>query len=196
METPLVASLRIELGYLVNTITHKIRIYVGGTPAGDATFLNRNDGNPLQSWHDAADELALLVGNLLPPTGVTQSALLQSRAGTLWIPIASYATSVSGSAGTVVLASQNTFVVRDTAFLKARWEVMETGIALPFHYPSGTTDNARLNAVTASFNGTAGRTSMLSAIMKSRGDNFLLASPVAGVTGDFNDKLRRRRGLT
>ncbi len=197
MSQPLLATKRITLNYEVNSVTHKARAYVSGSGvfiSGTEAIDTRVTPSSMR-WSDAADGMAAAIGNILPGTGIVGNAILEDLVSGVWVPVDTHATSIVTS-GTVVLASQMTLVLNDSAFKKVRVTVLDAAIPLPYHNVSLPTASAALDTTVGEYGPAHAGTFAPYLWQKSRGNRFLAVGPLVGVTGDFNDKLRRRRGLS
>jgi hypothetical protein len=125
-------------------------------------------------------------------------ARLQQKSGFNWLTRDTKTVNgTPATTGTTVPASQNTLVLRDLPGNVAKIIALETTVPLPFHVTSPGSIPARLIGFYNEFSEDSGSgTYRPSKWVVSRGDNALQDEPLIGATGDFNDKLRRARGLT
>lgn len=194
--TPLTATHRLQMQYVITGFTHTIHAYCerGADILGAKQLVDRDGILPLP-FQDVAQEwwadVSLNLGEDVPPPVV----LLQERSGLLWLPIDSFTPTGTGGSDPSTLANQLTVVVRDTDFRKIRITVLETINGYVGHSPSGRGIDANIDAFCDAIDGVDTDIHAIYRWQKSRGDNFILATgAIAGATLDLNDKLKRGRG--
>lgn len=197
MATPLTATHRFTMSYVVDGFTHIKRSYCKRQDPliGGPAVLDRNGS--LIDVVDAAQGLWDTFSQSLETTVPPPAVLFEERSGSLWLPVAAATVTGSGSSTNGVrLASQYTLVVRDTAFKKIRATWLEFSEAYVGHSPSGLGISTTLDVIANNYNGAGAIANHPFLWEKSRGDNYILASgAIAGGTLDLNDKIKRRRGL-
>jgi hypothetical protein len=199
MSVPLTATARIEFKYVIAGMTHRLNTYMAYNDViGQHQMVDR-DGITTVLWTVGAQKLwdairtAYVAASLTAPAQIS----LFQRAGTLWnlIDVATL-TGIGSGSGTQTLASQFTLVVRDTAFKKMRFVLLELSQGYAGHDPLGMGISGIGNTITQCINGVNGNANDAYRWMKSRGDRFIAATgAIAGGTLDMNDKLKRARGL-
>jgi hypothetical protein len=198
MSQPLVATSRLVAKYVVSGLTHTLRMYMAYNDVlGQHQMVDR-DGITTVLWTLGGqyvwDKIRAMLDATLVPNPATLE--LQQRSGTLWNPIDFAALTGAGSGGGFSPALQQTWVLRDIAFKKIRFEVLEGVYQYNYHSNTGVGLNAAETAVTSMLSGADASANAPYRWMKSRGDRFILASgAIAGLTHDLNDKLKRARGI-
>lgn len=199
MSQPLLATARLQFLYQVSGLNHRLNMYMAYNDVlGQHQMVDR-DGITTVLWtlggQYAWDKIrAIFTAASLPAPA---SLSLFQRSGTLWnlIDVASL-TGIGTYAGTVALASQGTWVLRDLAFKKLRFVLLELPFGYVGHFNNGLSSDGQLNAVSNMLSGADTNANAPYRWMKSRGDRFLAANGViAGLTFDLNDKLKRARGF-
>jgi len=184
--------------YVVHNLTHTLRMYMAYNDVlGQHQMVDR-DGLTTVLWtlggQYAWDKVRIMLDATEVPNPATLE--LQQRSGILWNPVDFAALTGAGGGGGYQPALQQTWVVRDTAFKKIRFEVFEGVYALSYHSNVGVGLNAAETAVTSMLSGADASANAPYRWLKSRGDRFILATgAIAGLTHDQNDKLKRTRGL-
>lgn len=194
MSTVLVASWRITIPYTVTGQNHKVHAYARIATTTPSFGLRHRDLTTVIPWTDAADQFNRYFGDAFLPAAATWgTVLLEQLVGSLWQPQATH--SVTGTqTGTTIPASQVTVVLRDTTFKKIRLVALDTKYQPPIRWanlPTGTVIDNNLVEWTGAYTDTA--SPFLWQV--GRSNNFLQADPIAGISVDLNDKLRRARGL-
>jgi hypothetical protein len=199
MSQPLLATFRMVINYRVAGVNHAWRGYCfAPTPTVGAPDILQRDGVSVLDWTDAAnyswDQMRTLYN-----TGSIDSAqaVLEQFADPVWNPI-SFHTLTGGGASSASQknAQQITYVLRDTAFFKLRFILLETVQGYTGHVGTGYGLGTDQNSFTEKLDGTETNVNAFWNWQKSRGNRYFLASgTVAGLTFDLNDKLKRRRGL-
>lgn len=199
MATPLSATHRMTIAYQVKSRTHKLRMYVklGAPIAGVQQFIQR-DGVTLTPFPTAAQEVWDIIRSLLEAATPAASALLEVASGPLpiWLPVdTATLTGVGTHSGAANIASQATWVVRDSAFNKVKVLVMEHCEGYLGHSNTGLGVSTPLDSVTTNLF-TSGAPADSSYFWQvGRSNLYLLTTgTVAGLTLDLNDKLKRDRG--
>lgn len=199
MSTPLTAVSKLEFKYDIRGFTHRINMYMAYNNILGQHQMNDRDGITTVLWTVGAQYIWDLLRVLYTTMDLTVGAQLSlfDRSGLFWnlVDVAQL-TGVGTLGSGVAVAHQATWVLRDTAFKKLRFVVLETLAAYVGHSQDGTTLGTPFNNVTGSLSGGDVSANAPYRWMKSRGNRFLAATGVvAGLTFDVNDKLKRRRGL-
>ncbi len=199
MSQPLLATARLEFLYVVNSFNHRLNTYMAYNDVLGQHQMNDRDGITTVLWTLGAQYLWDKVRGVYSAAGLPAAAQVSlfSRSGSIWnlIDVAAL-TGIGSGSGTVALANQSTWVVRDTAFKKIRFVLLEDLYGYAFHVQNGISGSAPLDDVTKMINGTDTNASAPFRWMKSRGDRFIAATgSIAGLTQDLNDRLKRARGL-
>lgn len=199
MATPLTATARITLQYVVDGFLHKLRAYVAYNLVLGVPQLNDRDGITTVQWQLGAQNLWDHVRAVLNTSAVPApaTATLESRAGALWNPVVQVTLTGAGSqGGTYFKASEATWVLRDTAFKKIRFIILEWAFGYAYHSATGASTQTEIQGISDGLSGANVGANEPYRWMKSRGDRFLLATgDIAGLTLDLNDKLKRARFL-
>ena len=198
MAQPLLATARLQFLYQVSGLNHHLNMYMAYNDVlGQHQMVDR-DGITTVLWTLGAqyawDKLRALFSAASLPAAASVSLL--QRSGSLWnlIDVATL-TGIGSYPGAVALANQATWVLRDTAFKKLRFVLLETVFGYVGHWNNGVSADGSLNAATHMLDGVDANANAPYRWMKSRGDRFLAAAGVvSGLTLDLNDKLKRARG--
>lgn len=194
MSTILTASWRISVPYTVTGQNHKVHAYARIATTTPSFALRHRDLSTNLDWEDCADQFVrYFADGFLSSAATFGTVLLEQLSGGLWLPQATHAVS-STQTGTTVPASQVTCVLRDTAFKKIRLVALDTKYQPPLKWanmPTATVIDDNLVEWTSDYTDTA--SPFLWQV--GRSNNFLQADPVAGISVDLNDKLRRARGI-
>jgi hypothetical protein len=198
MPTPLSATTRLRLAYQLKGEPHELRCYVKlGAPLGGVQQLTTRSSTTL-AWTLAGQGLWDAVRNVLS-TGVIDAnvVFLESFDGTFWnILDTLLPTGAAAGGSTFFAASQLTFVLRDTGHHKMRFQVMEHGQGYAGHSIDGTGLGTPISILASDFTSTPTDSNPPYIWQVSRANLYLASTvPIAGVTLDSNDKLRRRREL-
>jgi hypothetical protein len=199
MSTALAATARITFQYTVQNFRHRLAMYMAYNLVLGLPQMVDRDGIVTVLWTVGAqyvwDKLRACYYTVDVPN--PPSIVLESRSGALWNPVAFATLTGAGSNGNATsIASQCTYVLRDTMFKKLRFVFLEHTFGYVGHSATGVTGNAFLEAITEMLNGVDASANAPYRWMKSRGDRFLLATgDIAGFTFDLNDKLKRGRFL-
>lgn len=199
MSQPLLATNRITLSYTVIGFAHKMHAYcIRGfdTPAGVPQVTFR-DGVTGLEWEDAAQGLWNAIRPMLEIPTAAATATFDELISLAWVPLAAAALTGAGqSSGSAKVASQATWVVRDTAFKFMRFIILEHTEGYVGHSPTGLTLGPTPANTTNDLNGVETLAGEPFNWQVSRGRRYILASgAIAGLTYDLNDKLKRGRGL-
>jgi hypothetical protein len=189
----------LEFKWSVAGFVHRLNTYMAYNDVlGQHQMVDR-DGITTILWTVGAQYFWDKIRAIYDTSGVASpaSVTLFSRSGTLWnlIDVANL-TGAGLHAPPYTPAQQWTWVLRDTAFFKLRFVLLETYNGYAAHFNDGITTTAINDAITNALNGVDVSANAPFRWMKSRGNRFLAASgTVAGLTADLNDKLKRARGL-
>lgn len=198
MPTTILATDRIELAYIVDGHEHKCRLYckrVTTLTTGHQSVTAR-DGSTLLDWTECAQAVAAMIDAYSRADANPLAALQTQGAPNVWNPIDFFATSTPGHGGAYQPASEITFVLRDTAFTRPKFVLMEGSSGYVGHSADGSGMPSAVVVLKNSLDGTSADPHDPYNWMKSLHDNYLLASgTIAGATLDLNDKLKRMRGL-
>lgn len=199
MSQPLLATAKLTFEYTVAGLLHRLNMYMAYNDVlGQHQMVDR-DGITTILWTVGAQyawdkiRATLYSGDVTSPAQVS----LYDRSGTLWnLKDVAALTGVGSYPSATAKASQETWVLRDTAFKKLRFILLEGPYGYVLHSPNGVVSDPSLNAVSSMLSGVDNNASAPYRWMKSRGDRFLAATGViAGFTLDLNDKLKRARGF-
>jgi hypothetical protein len=200
MSTPLTATAKISFSYRVMGLVHRLDTYMAYNDVlGQHQMVDR-DGVTTVLWTLGAQYLWDKMRVLFHPTNVPSPAAISlfQRSGSFWNLIDVANLTGVGSGGDITGAGwQLTWVLRDTAFKKLRFIMLETLFASLDHTPTGESGQGNIEACTDMLDGEDVNASAPYRWMKSRGDRFLAATGVvAGLTSTTNQRIRRARGLT
>jgi hypothetical protein len=196
MAQPLVATSRITIPYTVDGQPHKARAYCSqsGVVVGGFIQIDSRITPSAIGWNDATMQWQSRLQQILPNTTVFGAALLEERSGVVWNPLDVLALTGTGTNSTKP-ASQITTVLRDAAFFKVKAVLLDTNQQPTNHYGSPVTGVTDLDTYLVGYSASIIPEDPFY-WQKSRGDRFLISSPFVGLTTDFNDRVRRARGLT
>lgn len=197
MATPLSAIHRLTLNYNVAGFSHVLRAYCArGADVSGVPQLLARDAVSLVSVPSAAQGLWDLIREVHPSGTLAATGFFEARSGLVWNPIIGLTPTGAGTGGAATLAQQETITVRDANFNKIKVVIMESDQGYIGHSASGLGINSEVDDQITRLNGTDTDANAPFNWMKSRGNAYISAtSPIAGVTMDLNDKLKRRRGL-
>lgn len=205
MATPLTAVNRIDFVYVIDGLTHHNVRYCDWDGSTSSPTLARNGGGSAITLQDAADAWANALAQVLAVGDAqTASYTLQEYSSGAWLDRVFGTTDIDSDwTNPRIPASQITLVLRDTDFKFIRMQVFESAQPMPYHFSalgSNTgplhTFSSRLWNMCYNFDSAGEAGLNCWDWVKSRGNNFLATTAFVGVTGDFNDKVRRARGLT
>jgi len=197
MAVPLIATWRMHIIYQVLGLVHELNMYCDADLVSGSYVINLLAGGTC-TVQQAADGFGAGFVPMYRDTDITSCvALLQQKSGFNWLTRDTKTVNgTPATTGTTVLASQNTLVLRDLPGNVAKIIALETTVPLPFHITSPGSIPARLIDFYNVYSKDSGSGTYRPALwMVSRGDNALQDEPLIGATGDFNDKVRRARGL-
>src|ERR1700690_2054711 len=198
MATPLVPTTKIQWVYTVSGVPHKLVTLVNATLIGGVWNLLDRD---LVTTHTLADAMSGInpafqaISGSDWDTGITGT--LFQLSGIVWNPMSVVTDTITPAGGTGILGSQMTMVLRDINFKQVKVLVMEGTCAVGKHYNSQSAIEAAVGDFAKAFDGTGvtAHKPYLWVVCRS-GGHLIGGSPWIGVTTDFNNKLRRRRGLS
>ena len=197
MSEPTIGVGRITIPYLVSGLEHVCRMFVDNPTAAGATYnigLHPSIGGTAD-WTGAAQGFADAISSALA-TGVTPgTALLEEYSATGWIPRDTVAVTFPNLAGNSALASQNTLTLRAMDFTRPKIVLMEVNQDPPYKYNTPTGGPGGLDGMIDPFLGSSSVSGRPWAFMTTMHGIFLLEDDFVSVTGTFNRKLRRARGL-
>lgn len=198
MAQPLLATHRMQFEYVVDGVPHKIREWCSAVTTGSPgvyALVDRLGGSAVTA-SNYADAYIDALGNLFhngAPTSMGWTLFIKT--GPNFFPLEVGSHSFTGVGAPNVEASQLTMYFRDTAFNHIRVQAMESVLVPTQHY----TTTGSLPSTILSFAGeyTPAFAGSVAAYewVQSRSGLYLNASSFVAATTDFNDKLRRRRGL-
>jgi hypothetical protein len=198
MTTPLIASWRIEMQYLITGQSHRVRVYVRDVLPADGSFtITERDSSTTLNWVTAGGSLQDILAGLLPAGTSFGSLLLQQHVGILWQPVsAATHVGIAGS-GTVRSATEITLYMRDSTFKPVKVSILDTNQTAPEHWNGLPTVGQ--NAVE---HGQFIEWTELHTLANApwmwqvgRSNNYLAVGPIVGITTSLNRKSRRREGL-
>jgi len=197
MSGPSIGIGRITVPYTVSGLTHVARMYVSNPSLSGADWvvdiIPSTGGTAV--WTAAADGFAAAISNILATGTTAGSALLEEYSATGWLPRATAAVTLPNLSGNPSLAGQITLTLRDTNFTRPKIIAMETNQVLPFKFTSPTGGAGGLDAFVDNFLGTSSISGRPWFFMVNQHGHFLQPSSFVSVTGTYNRKLRRARGL-
>jgi len=197
MSEPTIGIGRIDIPYVVSGIEHHCRMFVDNPTAAGATYnigLHPSIGG-VADWEGAAQGMADALSSALA-TGTTPGvALLEEYTATGWIPKATVAVTFPNLAGSASLAGQITLTLRALDFTRPKIVLMEPNQVLPFHFNTPTGGAGGLDGMIDPFLGTSSVSGRPWAFMTTMHGIFLLVDDFISVSGTYNRKLRRARGL-
>jgi len=199
MAQPLLATSKLTFEYVVQGVLHKYDAYMAYNDVlGQHQMVDR-DGITTILWTVGAQTLWNAARQFWTAGDVLTPATLKlfKYAAPVWNLIDTAAlTGIGSGGGPISLASQVTYVLRDTAFKFVRAIWLECNQGYVGHSPNGSGISGVLTGLSDEYTGVNPTVSAPYRWQKSRGDRFLAATnAVAGLTLDLNDKLKRRRGL-
>lgn len=195
MSTPLTASARIHIPYIAQGRAHSLRHYVRIVTDGAHPLIGVIGSDVGLLWSDAAVRAAFLMHLELPAGSSVGTLVLEKKSGIVWNPVDAIAPGTLTFSGTAFPATQITAVMRDTTFKQIRVEVLDTAVAAPQHY-GGIPSTGLMDSWLEHFT-LAGQDDPTDPYwwVVSRGNNHLQDAPIAGITVDLNDRIRRDAGL-
>lgn len=197
MATPLAATYRIHVPYISGGRPHSLRHYCRLATSGTHPLIHVRSGDTGIDWRDAATRLAGNISNSLPSGASIGTLLLEQLIGLTWVAVDSASPGTITFSGTLYPATQATCVLRDTAFKKVRAELLDINYPAPAHWPgvpSGTGTGGLINWTTGYTVAAASPDDPYN-WMVGRSNSFLQDNPIAGLTVDLNDRIRRDAGL-
>jgi len=197
MPVPLIATWRMHIEYQVLSLTHTLNMYCSADLVSGDYVINLNAGGTC-TVQQAADGFGAGFVPMYRDTDLISCvAQLQEKSGFSWLTRdVKTVNGTPATTGATVLASQNTLVLRDISSHIGKIIALETTVGLPFHVTSPGSIPARLIGFYNEFSEDSGSGTYRPAKwVVTRGDNALQDEPLIGATGDFNDKVRRARGL-
>lgn len=197
MSGPLLGIGRITIPYVVSGLTHVLRMLVDNPTLSGSDWIvdKRPDIGGTGLFSDAAQGLAEFMSSALA-TGVTPgTALLEEYSATGWLPRDTATVTFPNLAGNSNLAGQITLTLRDTNFTRPKIVLMEPNQTLPFKFLSPTGGAGGLDGFIDGFleGGTGANRPYV--YMVNQHGFFLQENSFVSVTGTYNRKLRRARGL-
>ena len=197
MSEPTIGVGRITIPYVATGLEHVCRMFVDNPTAAGSTYnisLHPSIGGTAD-WTNAAQGLADALSSALA-TGVTPgTALLEEYSATGWIPRDTVTVTFPNLSGNTALASQITLTLRAMDFTRPKIVLMECNQDPPFKYNTPTGGPGGLDGMIDPFLGSSSVSSRPWAFMVTMHGIFLLEEDFVSVTGTFNRKLRRARGL-
>lgn len=197
MSEPTIGVGRITIPYTASGLDHVCRMFVDNPTLGGGTWsigINPVLGGT-GDWADAAQGFAEAISSGLA-TGVTPgTALLEEYSATGWLPRDTTTVTFPNLAGSVALASQITLTLRALDFTRPKIVLMEANQAPPFKYNTPTGGPGGLDGMIDPFLGSSSVALRPWFFMTTMHGIFLLEEDFVSVTGTFNRKLRRARGL-
>jgi cytosine/adenosine deaminase-related metal-dependent hydrolase len=197
MSAPNIGIGRIAIPYTVSGLTHVSRMYVTGLALVGSTWeidVRPTPGGAID-WADAAESLANAMSSMLA-TGVTPgTALLEEYSSTGWLPRATAAVTFPNLSGSTATASQLTLTLRDTAFKRPKFVLMEVNNPGPLKFTNPTAGGANLDAFFAEFLNVGVTANRPWFVMTNMHESYLQEEPFVSATITYNRKLRRARGL-
>ena len=197
MSEPTIGVGRITVPYTVSSLEHEARMYVDNPTAAGAAYnigLHPSIGGT-QDWINAAQGFAEALSSALPTGTTAGSALLEEYSATGWIPLATTTVTLPNLAGSPNLAGQITLTLRAIDFTRPKVVVMEPNQVLPFHFDTPTGGAGGLDGFVDPFLGTSVVTSRPWFYQTTMHGIFMLVNDFVSVSGTYNKKLRRARGL-
>jgi hypothetical protein len=197
MATTLVAAARILIPYTITGLSHKIYHYVRNAQVGGSTYkinTRTTDANDL-NWEDAADGFAATLTAILISSTTFGAASLELRSGSVWNPVSFHTLSAVGGSSFARAAGQLTVTLRDTLFRKVKVVVMESSQLPVFKTRSPTGGDSELDTFIQQYLSTYTVTNAPYKWMVGRGNTYVNTSPFVSASADYNDKLRRARGV-
>lgn len=196
MATPLAAQYRINFQITVDRLVHKLRTYLRVIPGSGASGFDvvMRDGTTGIDTNTIADSLLNLIASSFQASVTTfDNPTLEQLSGSAWLPIAPLTITVAPT-GTAAYspASQFSLTLRDSAFHKIRFILLETE-DLPGQkfFPPGSGGAVAFFSyftTTPGAGSTHGHNWM-------RGRSDLYVSSAVAIVTDLNDRLRRDRGI-
>lgn len=197
MSEPTIGIGRITIPYTVSGLEHVCRMFVENPTAAGADYnigLHPSIGG-VADWETAAQSFADALSYSLA-TGVTPgTAVLDEYTATGWIPKATVAVTFPNLSGNSALAGQITLTLRAMDFTRPKIVLMEPNQALPFKYNTPTGGPGGLDGLIDPFLGSSSVSGRPWAFMTTMHGFFMLVDDFISVTGTYNRKLRRARGL-
>jgi hypothetical protein len=199
MAQPLLATYRLVIEYQIEGVLHTLHMYCSvDNPTAATPDIIARDGTTDMPWDDVADDVWDFL-RVHFNTGAVDSAAakLEQFDDPVWNSIAFHTLTGAGSSSAATKkAQQTTYVLRDSAFFKVKFILMETVNDYIGHVGTGYGLGTDMNALTEALDGTNPDAHAFYNWLKSRGNRYLITNGVvAGLTFDLNDKLKRTRGL-
>lgn len=196
--TPLTATHRVNVKYIVDGKTHVLRHYVkrGADSGIGVPQLIDRDGSTLLDWLTCANQLWEPYSQIMN-SGVDNPELsLWERSGVLWVPVVFDVAIDSGqSADPTTLSAGISLVLRATSFKKIRAMMLDTTLGYLGHWITGEDAPTAIRDIARAYNGIGGGDHDPYRWVVNKANNYLAFSGcVAGVTLDQNDRVKRSRG--
>lgn len=193
MSTPLTALNRITVPYTVSGHTHKLRFYVidHGTITIDG-FRTIETRTSFMGWSAAIQAFCTKFASVaLGTVSVIGTCLYEEFNDPIWVPIQTYApTSLSYGTQAPKLAVQLTLTLRGGNFGKLKIVIMESTYGVPIK-TIVPTDDGFLGMWTTAYGDADDPINW----QVGRDNTFMQNDPYAGISSDYNRKLRRMRGI-
>lgn len=192
--TPITASHRITFPITSAGFVHKARYYCNATLVGGLYELTDPGGGANVPWHDAVDQLSVLLGDMYSAAdSVFGTALLETYAGGPYLPTATHTPSNQPAVALSYKPAWGlTISLYDSLFYMAKSYLLESVYGTEFRFVTRPVGDTALDAYLTSILAPPGAAD-LGHWMRSRAARQI-TSFIAAVS-DPNDKIRRRRGL-
>lgn len=198
-KTPISPAYRLELQYTVNSFTHKLHIFCEAVPTvlTDPVGFDTvpRSGFTSIGFSAAIDGVWAAIRDLFNSSATTfGQAILEHRVGSEYVPVGAWSTAITPSSSSpLVLASQQTDVLRDTNYEKVLVDLFETVFDVPRHYTTFASESGAVHDVSEAWGNTNAAATNASpyAWVKSRGGRYI--DHWQSYTKALNRKLRRKR---
>lgn len=155
MSQELVATFRVHYFYQVGSHSHELTIFCKAQQtSGSWELIDRDPAVAAIPWEDGANRAGGAICALLPSSVASLgNILLEQRSGIMWNAVDSTVPTVQPGVNSLVPYSQFTLTMRDTAFNKVRWIVLETNQAIGYQLVSPTGGDTQADLAIAEWTG-------------------------------------------
>lgn len=198
MATPLSAAYRITMTYRVNSLVHKLHVYVRLTSTVDPFTVRLSDASSISiddAFESMANSLQYCLGMNASLSAVDE-ALLEHLVSGSWLPLKAVPNPATASPNSINIGAgfQYTAIFRGTGAKKVKIVVIEPGIATLAHSAAITAGGGAVAAYNYAWtNPITPSTVQPDLFMVGRDNNYITSFQMGTVA--TNRRARRRRGL-
>jgi hypothetical protein len=183
------------MNYTVSGSRHKLRAYCNVAPPHTFPFsLSYRDGSSAL-WTVSAQQWSVALSEFNPAGTTADGIVLEKFDGLIWNPIDTYNPTAPTFTGTLSPASQLTMTLRDILFHQVKIVVLDTKYQPTFTQKALPLVSPLPAGLYAFYYGPSADPNSPFFWQVSRSADYLAVNNFIGITSDFNDKARRRRGL-